>query len=231
MQHEFSFPAGVADVPEGAWDRESALTRYRQLRELSRKHGNAVRSFVSPRAVPHWGRRLGLARGNTLLLDTFAEFALILDLANYAAWPGKTSALERYRNAARLPAGSPEAVMLDAMCASRLSLFVVQRRHQAAGLILHDLPGQRDVWLMDEGLEASAPPGFALASRVVEPDDFIMTTGAAIPLGRVDPETMNGFRDRLLRDREPTGAPSLRFVEFVYQQAVAFSLLSSMRYE
>ncbi len=58
---------------------------------------------------------------------------LVHDLMVYAAKPGKISAVERYRQTAPFVAGSDEAIMLDAMCRSRFSVFKVKRRHAAAG--------------------------------------------------------------------------------------------------
>jgi hypothetical protein len=37
-------------------------------------------------------------------------------------------------------------------------------------------------WLVDEGLESSAPDGFLLATRLFAPDSFSMTAGVFVPV-------------------------------------------------
>lgn len=221
----------AGDFGEGVVDREDVLARYRRLREISRVHGNEVLKRVSTKTVLGWGKRLGLVRRKTFVADGLEELTLAFDLAVYSARPGKTPPVERYRRTAGFPAGSDEAIMLNAMCGSRFSLFIVKRRHAAAGLVLDDLFRREGIWLMDEGFEASAPEGMAFASRVVKPDLYHMTTGAVIPIDRrVIEDVAAGFPfkggDTSLEDGR-----NVKFVEAVYRAAVAWRLMETMRFE
>jgi hypothetical protein len=45
--------------------------------------------------------------------------------------------------------------MLEAMRAARFAILILERRHDAAGVIATDLFRRTDVWLVDIGLEAS----------------------------------------------------------------------------
>lgn len=167
---------------EGEVERTEVLARYRRLRELSRIHGHAIVDTLSRKALLHWGKRIGVTRRKIFIASSIEEITLVFDLAVYSARSGKISPVELYRRSSKLAVGSDDDLLLDAMCHSRFSLFLVKRRHSATGLILEDLLRQEEVWLMDEGLERSAPDGIVLASRVIEPDAFHMTTGAAIPM-------------------------------------------------
>jgi hypothetical protein len=183
-----------------------------------------------PKAVVHWGKRIGVVRKRTVLTSKFEEMSLCLDLAVYSARPGRNAPIERYRRMARLPADSDEAKVLDAMCQSRFSVFVVKRRHATAGLVLEDLIADEKIWLMDDGFEQSASEGMAFASRVIEPDDFHMTTGAAIPMTRDDLE--EAWASIPFRDGSPTRAVDTdpRFVEAVYRVAISRGLMVSIEY-
>ncbi|KQU25492.1 hypothetical protein ASG63_20495 [Methylobacterium sp. Leaf94] len=59
------------------------------------------------------------------------------------------------------------------MAAASFSIFQVTGWHDAAGVWLDDLlVAERRLWLVDEGLEASAPEGLAIAMRVFDAGPF-----------------------------------------------------------
>ena len=207
-------------------ERTEVLMRYRRLRELSRKHGNAIIKRLPKKTVLHWGKRIGLVRGKTFIASTMEEMTLGVDLAVYSTRSGKTSPVERYRRSSKFAVGSEDDLLLDAMCRSRFSLFLVKRRHLATGLILEDLLRQEEVWLMDEGLEQTAQDGTIFASRVTKPDAFHMTTGAPIPMTRdaiEDVAAMVPTPDSSLAD----GADA-KFVETIYRSAIDHGLMDTV---
>ena len=211
---------------EGEVERTEVLMRYRRLRELSRKHGNAIIKRLPKKTVLHWGKRIGLVRRNTFFASTMEEMTLGIDLAVYSTRSGKTSPVERYRRSSKFAVGSEDGLMVDAMCRSRFSLFLVKRRHLATGLILEDLLRKEEVWLMDEGLEQSAPDGVLFASRVIKLDAFHMTTGAPIPMTRDAIENLAAVfpsPDASLAD----GADA-KFVETVYRSAIHHGLMDTV---
>jgi len=53
--------------------RAQVLARYRQLREISKQHHHKILDGISGDAFLHQARRLGLARGRTLILDDLDE--------------------------------------------------------------------------------------------------------------------------------------------------------------
>lgn len=211
---------------EGEVERAEILMRYRRLRELSRKHGDAIIERLPKNAVLHWGKRIGLVRRKTFTASTMEEMTLGFDLAVYSTRSGKISPVERYRRSSKFAVGSEDDLMLDAMCRSRFSLFLVKRRHLATGLILEDLLRQEEVWLMDEGLEQSAPDGVFLASRVTKPDAFHMTTGAPIPM------TLDAFENVAAvfpsLDASLADGTDAKFVETVYRSAINHGLMDAV---
>ncbi len=152
-----------------AMSRDEVMARYRTLREISKQHHAKVLDFLSPDAILHQGRRLGLLVGKTFVVDNMEDLNLAFDLAIYTAPLGRSRAIDRYANAARLAPGSNEALVLDAMCGARFALVRIERRHAAAGLIVKDLIRRINYWLVDEGLESSVPDGRFLPPGCARP--------------------------------------------------------------
>jgi hypothetical protein len=99
--------------------RNAVLARYRQLREISKKHHHDILKLISGDAMLQQARRLGLVQGRTLILDDMEEMSYVFDLAIYTAPPRRSRAINRYARSAQLPPDSDEARMLDAICARR----------------------------------------------------------------------------------------------------------------
>ena len=211
---------------EGEVGRAEVLTRYRDLRELSRKHGNAIIARLPKRTVRYWGKRIGLAGRKAFVASSIEEITLAIDLALYSARPGRISPVERYGKTLRVATGSEDDPTLDAMCRSRFSLFLVKRRHLAAGLILEDMLRQEEIWLMDEGFEQTIPDGAVLASRLTRPDAFHMTTGAAIPMTLDAMEDIAAALPSL--DAPLADGANVRFIETVYRTAVTHGLMDAV---
>lgn len=108
--------------------RREILRRYRHLRAIVTHHHSAALKFLTPEAIIERARRLGLAAGQALITDNEKEATLLFDLVIYAAREGRSRAIDRYARAAKLPAGSDGALMLEAMRHARFSLWRVERR-------------------------------------------------------------------------------------------------------
>ncbi len=210
---------------EGVVDREQVLTRYRRLRALARDHNSAVLERVPRKALLAWGKRLGMVRRKSFVTQMPEELALAFDLAVYAPLAGRMAPVERHRRLARLPPDSDEARVLDAMCRSRFTFLVVERRHAAAGLVMQDLFRDEEIWLKDEGLEATARQGAVLASRVVQHDLFHMTTGAAVPMSRLALVALQAALPFPKGDPELARCTDVTFITAIFRLAVSRGLM------
>jgi hypothetical protein len=77
--------------------RNAVLARYRQLREISKKHHHDILKLISGDAMLQQARRLGLVQGRTLILDDMEEMSYVFDLAIYTAPPGRSRAIDHCR--------------------------------------------------------------------------------------------------------------------------------------
>lgn len=210
--------------------RGEVLARYRHLREISKRHHSAVQDFLSADAMLHQARRLGLAHGKTLMLDSMDELTLAFDLAIHTAPVGRSRAIDRYARSAQFAPGSDEALVLEAMCKARFAVVMVQGRHQAAGLVVTDLFRKVELWLVDEGLEISLPEGTAFATRYYVPEGFAMTAGVGMP---VDLDLLNSAlksAPQLLRRPRAEAIEDRRFAEAVYRAAIMEGAMEGVAY-
>ncbi len=200
--------------------RSEVLARYHRLRGIGKRHHSNVMDFLSKDAILRHARRLGLAEGKTLVLDSMDELNLAVDLAIYTAPPGRSRAIDRYASSARFAQASEEALMLEAMRDARFAILLVQRGHPSVGLIVTDLFRKIDLWLVDEGLEKSLPVGAAFATRYYAPEPFVMTAGVGVPVGRV--ALVRAIESTPGQTRKPhvEAIDDRRFAEAVYRGAI-----------
>src|SRR5271166_2957545 len=117
------------------------------------------------------------------------------------------------------------------MLAARFVLIRVERRHPQMGLIVSDLMREEEFWLVDEGMESTAPVGFKLATRVYSPEDFHMAAGVFVPLtGGV---LMGAFARRPLLSRMDLNeaAEDRRFAEAIYREAIQAGVMERVRFQ
>lgn len=220
----------TAENERTAWTRDAVLSRYRRLRAIGRRLNEDLVASLSGDTVLHYAGRLGIASGRTLLLDSLDDLNFAFDLAIHTAPPGRSRAIERYAAAKRLPAGSDEAIALDAMRRARFTIYQVERRHEAAGLIIRDVFRRTELWLVDEGLEMSLRNGTIMAARLYAPEAFAMTTGVNVP---VDSTLLLKTVDEVPQlDRKATTAvlDDRRFAEAMYRIALADGRMECFHY-
>jgi hypothetical protein len=219
-----------SDTPPAS--RNDVLARYRQLREISKRHNHEILSMISADALLHQARRLGLARGRTLILDDMEEMNYVYDIAIHTAPAGRSRAIDRFAKSARLAADSDEALVLEAMRAARFSILVIEGRHQAAGLVATDLFRRTKVWLVDLGLESSMPKGAMMATRLLTPEQFSMTGGANAPFDLAMLEHLSAALPRRLGERKLTALiDDRRFAEAIYRVALAGGVMDRVTYQ
>ena len=217
--------------PETLLSRAEVLTRYRHLREISKRHHSAALDFLAKDAVISQARRIGLAQGKTLVLDSIDDLNLAFDLVIHTAPKDRSRAIDRYARAARLAPESDELLVLEAMQHARFSIISIVHRHPVAGLIAKDLFRGGEVWLVDEGLESSLPDGAALATRIYTPEGFAMTAGVLVPLDGELIENAVADTPQLLRKPPDEVIDDRRFAEAIYRAALASGIMEQVAYQ
>src|ERR1700728_2780602 len=163
--------------------RGEKLARYRRLREINMGQQSGALRRVAADNILELGRRLDIVQGRTLVYDSQSELDLLYDLAVYTAKPGRSRGIDRYARQVGPTLSGDAAMMLRAAQAARFHLWRVERPHEIVGLWVLNIVDDTEMWLIDEGLEASCPTGVVFAGRLMTVDDFVMTCGVSVPLG------------------------------------------------
>lgn len=210
--------------------RGEVLRRYRHLRAIATRHHGAAVQFLARPSILEQARRLGLLAGQTLIADSEVELTLVFELAIYTAKDGRSRAIDRYAKAARLPASSDEMFMLEAMRHARFSIWQVERRHDACGLVVSDMLRQTEAWLVDEGMERSARSGMCFASRLCEVEPFVITSGVMVPvLGPMLEEVLTDAR--ACRHPDPQRvSDDPRFAAAIYRAALDHGIMERVAF-
>ncbi len=162
--------------------RDEKLARYRHLREIGAALQSGALRRVAGDTMRDYARRLGLAHGQTVVCNNSSEMSLICDLAVYAGKAGRSSGMERYARSVGPTLTGDEAMMLRAAQAAHFRLWRVLRPHEIVGLWVDDVIVGDTMWLIDEGLEATARAGLVFAGRLMTVEDFVMTCGVVVPI-------------------------------------------------
>ena len=208
------------------------LDRYHCLRAISTRHHSGALDCLARPAILEQAKHLGLAYGQTLVAESEEEMTLLFDLAIHTAKPGRSRAIDRYAKSVALQPGSDEALTLEAMRRARFSLWRIERRHEAAGVIVADVLRDSETWLVDEGLASSAEPGMTLASRVCWPTDFAMTCGVVIPVDveLIEEALVDGAA--WLRHAHPSQlADDPRFATAIYRSAIDVGIMDNVVFQ
>lgn len=211
MVHTEALSQGASPV----MTREARLTRYRHLRAINSAQQSATLKLISRATLMDYARRLGLLHGRTFVCDSATEMALVFDLTVHTAPHGRSRAIDRYARSVPPRQGSDEAIMLKAAQDACFRILKVEGRQAPVGLSVRDLTTGEKLWLIDEGLEASAPVGAIVAGRMMAVEDFVMTCGVVVPLDKdVLLEAMGTVRRSSARNlveavREPSLAVAL----------------------
>jgi hypothetical protein len=163
-------------------NHEDILARYKRMRQEARRLIAAMMTYLSREALEKAGKKLGLWVKGTLVFDGEEEMAMLMDCALFDIRVDGRNAVDRYAAAHPAPPGSDEEAVLEAKKGARFSIFQVQRPVWGVGIEVLDVLRVQNRILADVNLSYSIPYGAALASRVLDFGDFLMTTGAGFPV-------------------------------------------------
>lgn len=190
-------------------DRDSELVdRYKRCRETGRNLNTTLAKQLPKAAVPECGKKLGLFKAGTLILNNDDEIAILYDYCLYHYRRAGKNMIERYLEQSPPPPASDEMLILQAMLKSHYSVFRVEEIKPHQGAILRDLLTDGTLNLMDIGLSETGMPGIILAGRILPFADFHMSSGTLIPVPDV------AFEDKIapiirkfMRDKTPDSGP------------------------
>jgi hypothetical protein len=193
---------------------EQVRQRYDAYREISTFQQTRLGKELFETSVWDMAIRLGVIEASHARSDIdFEDIAPALDCALYRLDEEGRSAISRDLEAWPEHLDRYERSVFDAMSRSRFSVFELARQHAIAGVVLRDLFTDEELWLVDRGLETSAPEGLRMALRLIRPDDFWMTTGGQ---AIVTDEAWTQIKKRFARERNEAPHPD-QLAQFIFQ--------------
>jgi hypothetical protein len=171
---------------------QELIDRYKHWRALCLELNMTLAKQLPKAAVPECGKKLGIFKAGTLILNNDDEIAILYDYCLYHYRRGGKNTIERYLDNSPPAAESTKMEILRAMLASYYSIFKLVDIHPKQGASLQDLLSNKVVNLIDLGLSDTGYPGLLLAGRILPFADFHISSGTFIPL------TQPVFEDRII---------------------------------
>ena len=156
--------------------RDEALASYRPLRAAIRRVlGDAV-GACSRTDLMRAAKQLGCWADNGIAVPEDGgdeALEMISDIALFEPNQRKRRAYDRFLAGPAQQLDAPDLALAQRMAGAWFSVFRCAGRHKAAGVWLQDLlDGDRRFWMVDEGLEASAPEGTIFGVRLFDAGPF-----------------------------------------------------------
>lgn len=168
--------------PKTSPEDEARIERYREYRKAGLKLSAKLAKLVPKPAVPECGKKLGITKAGTLIINNDDEVAVLYDYClHYYRRSGKNT-IERFLEQMSPVPGTPDAELLKAMQKSRYSLFKIQDILAHQGAVLRDLVTGDTLNIIDITLSQTGVAGVIVAGRIWPLADFNMSAGVLIPV-------------------------------------------------
>lgn len=160
------------------------LPFYKRIQQVGLRLNQKLVKTLSRETLDEGGRRLGMLRNGSIVLETEDEIAVLMDYCIYNCYSGGLNAVQRYLAESPPRADSEEMLLLRAYQNAYYSLFRVTGAEQGVGVTVRDAMRENTAFLMDVGMGSTARVGDAFAGRMIPMEDFLKTGGASLPLTR-----------------------------------------------
>jgi hypothetical protein len=163
--------------------RDAALVeRYKEVRKAGLAFNMELVKQLPKAAAPECGKKLGLFKAGTLILNNEDEIAILYDHCLHHFRRAGKNTIERHAEQSPPAPGSIEAEYVEALLAARYSVFRVEALRPGSGVALRDLVADDLLEVVDLSLADTATVGTELVGRILPLPDFNMSSGTLIPL-------------------------------------------------
>lgn len=162
--------------------QKELVRKYKNYREVGRElHEKIMQTCLDRAVLLKAARLLGIARGDTLILENEEEVGTLMDFTLHDYKVKNKNTIEIYKEKA-VSLNETEKEILEALLLSYTSLFkIVSVSKKENSLLLSDLLNKKDdIKLIDIAFSKHAVLGLLLFTRLVPFKDFNMTTGAVM---------------------------------------------------
>ena len=158
------------------------LEKYKRTRSVALELNNSLLKLISKKAIESTAKKWGIWQDGTLVLEIEDYLSVLMDYVIYDCFQNGRNAVEHYLLQSPPELGTDVQTVLDGMHRAFFSIFRVEKIVESVGIHVLDILSDRRYFLVDVGLGDTATETLTIISRVLLFDDFIMTTGAALPV-------------------------------------------------
>jgi hypothetical protein len=167
--------------------RDEALSVYQPARAGIQRVLKAAIDVCSQADLKRAAKHLGIWWEDRIVVDDDTTIDMVADIALFEPNQRKRRAYDRYLEREAHSLDPADLDLAGRMASAFFSIFKVVDRHPSAGIWVEDvLDGKRRIWILDEGLESSAPVGLVFGMRLFDVGPFHAGFGIVVP---VDEET------------------------------------------
>jgi len=167
---------------EPSLDYSALVETYNHTRSITSRLANEAVGFIEKGEMLEAGKRLGLFFDGTLVFESEAEMATLVDFAIRHVYRDGKNAIQQFRRDSDRMLGPDELDLLQRIAASRYRILDIDRIEHAVGMVVTDRLRRESGFLVDRSFSTTAQPGMTLAGHVVACEKFWMTTGATLPM-------------------------------------------------
>ena len=162
--------------------RDEVLSTYGPLRASIQRVLKAAVRACNDADWKRAAKQVGAWSDGRIEVEDERAIEMIADVALFEANQRGTRAYDRFveRQGNELEAADRD--LANRMGDARFSLFRVAGRHELAGVWLHDVLNRDErIWVLDQGLEASAPDDIEFGMRLFDAGSFYAGFGIVVP--------------------------------------------------
>jgi hypothetical protein len=181
-------------MPKTLLDYDDLAARYKRMRGIAVELNNSLLKLIPKKAIESTARKLGLWQNGVLVFDIEEHMSVLMDYAIHDCFQDGQNTVDRYLAQRSPEPGTDTQAVLEGMRRAFFSIFQVEKVVKGVGAHVLDILGDRRYFLADVGVGDTASEALTLVSRVLPFEDFIMTSGAALP---ADEEAVGSIADYL----------------------------------
>ncbi|MFN8770573.1 MAG: hypothetical protein ACK5Z5_07760 [Neisseriaceae bacterium] len=158
------------------------LNKYEIYREQGIELIKDVIRYVPKESFMSSAKQLGISKGKNIYLNNEDESAVLFDfVVHHYQYNGKTAIIRYVDN--KLNIAGELQPLLQAKKNSYYAILKVESVSKYGGIVVLDmLRGNQQKLLIDKGLNLSITKPAIIASTIMEFPEFIMTSGASLPV-------------------------------------------------
>ena len=232
-------------LPVAWWDNPQAVqavqTRYDTIRKRTRAELiDRIWKKAGKPELHQAGRDLGLLHGGVLCFDSEEHSAIYTDYLLFFSRMHGTTPCERYlKSLDRTHEDDDTRAAHDAIAGVRYTCLVLEEPRPGLGYICHDVLRNQRIFLVDRAMSQSQAHTVSLATAVFPVDNWVMSTGAGLPIAapsiasatKVMTAALEGLSLKTSFPAKLSGKDESRLMRALVRALIAHGALDRIRYE